>query len=160
MAAVKAIPTGYHAITPNLVVRDAAKAIDFYKKAFGANEKVRMPGPDGKGVLHAELEIGDSIIMLGEEMPGMGPKAPKGGGASPVSFYYYVENVDAAWKRAVDAGATVLMPLTDMFWGDRTGQLEDPFGHRWAPAQHVKDVTPEEVKKGQEAFFKKMAQPA
>jgi PhnB protein len=156
---VKAIPAGYHTITPNLVIRDAAKAIDFYKKAFGAEEKMRMPAPDGK-IMHAELKIGDSVVMLGEEMQGTGPRSPKGGSGSPVSFYVYVEKVDAAWKRALDAGATVQMPLQDMFWGDRTGQLEDPFGHRWSLAQHIKDMTPEEIKKGQEAFFKKMAQPA
>ncbi len=154
----KAIPKGYHTITPNLVIRDAAKAIDFYKKAFGAEETMRMPGPGGK-VMHAELKIGDSIVMLGDEMPEMGAKGPKAYGGSPVSFYVYVAKVDAAWKRAVDAGAKVVMPLADMFWGDRTGRLEDPFGHFWSLAQHVKDLTPEEIKKGQEAFFKQM-QPA
>jgi PhnB protein len=156
---VKAVPTGYHTVTPNLVVPDGAKAIDFYKKAFGAEEKLRMPGPDEK-IMHAELKIGDSVVMLGGEMSGMGPRSPQKGGSSPVAFYIYTDKVDAAWKRAVDAGATVLMPLQDMFWGDRTGQVEDPFGHRWSLAQHVKDMTPEEIKKGQEAFFKKMAQPA
>lgn len=155
---VKAIPKGYHTITPNLVIRDAAKAIDFYKKAFGAEVIAQMGGPGGK-VLHAELKIGDSIIMLGDEIPEMNTKGPKSYGGSPVSFYVYVEKVDAAWKRAVDAGAKTVMPLTDMFWGDRTGRLEDPFGHLWSLAQHVKDVTPEEMKKGQEAFFKQM-QPA
>jgi PhnB protein len=155
---VQAIPKGYHTITPNLVIRDAAKAIDFYKKAFGAEETVRMPGPGGK-VMHAELKIGDSIVMLGDEMPEMGSKSPKAYGGSPVSFYVYVEKVDAAWKRAVDAGAKTVKPLADMFWGDRTGWLEDPFGHLWSLAQHVKDITPEEMKKGQEAFFKQM-QPA
>ena len=152
MAKVKAIPEGYHTITPNLVVSDGAKAIDFYRKAFGAEEIVRMPGPGG-GVMHAELRIGNSVFMLGEEMPDMGAKSPKAYGGSPVSFYFYVENVDAAWDRAVKAGAKPVMPLADMFWGDRTGRLEDPFGHGWSPAQHVADLTPEEIKKGQEAFF-------
>ncbi len=152
---VNAVPKGYHTITPNLAVRDAARAIDFYKKALGAEELVRMPGPDGK-VMHAELKIGDSIVMLAEEMPEMGSKSPKAYGGSPVGFYLYVENVDAAWKRAVDAGAKVIMPLADMFWGDRTGRLEDPFGHSWSPAQHIKDPTPEEIKKGQDAFFAHM----
>ena len=157
-AKVKANPKGYHTITPNIVIRDAARAIDFYKKAFGAEETMRMPGPGGK-VVHAELKIGDSIVMLADEMPEMGSKSPKAYGGSPVNFYVYLGNVDAAWKRAVDAGAKVVMPLADMFWGDRTGRLEDPFGHSWSLAEHVKDVTPEEIKKGQEAFFKQM-QPA
>jgi PhnB protein len=152
MAKVQAIPTGYHAITPNLVVSDGAKAIDFYTKAFGAEEVMRMPGPRG-GIIHAELRIGDSMVMLGEEMPDMGAKSPKAYGGSPVSFYVYVQNVDAAWERAVKAGAKPVMPLADMFWGDRTGRLEDPFGHHWSLAQHVADLTPEEMQKGQEAFF-------
>jgi len=149
---LKAIPKGYHSVTPNLVVRDVAKAIDFYKKAFGAEEIARMPGPDGK-VVHAELRIGDSIVMLGDERPDMGSKSPKAYGGSSVNFYLYFEDVDAAWKRAVDAGAKPTMPLADMFWGDRTGKLEDPFGHSWSPAEHVKDLTPEQLKKGAEAFF-------
>jgi uncharacterized glyoxalase superfamily protein PhnB len=152
---VNAVPKGYHTITPNLGVRDATRAIDFYRKAFGAEELVRMPGPDGK-VMHAELKIGDSIVMLAEENPEMGSKSPKAYGGSPVSFYLYVQDVDAVWKRAVDAGAKPVMPLADMFWGDRTGRLEDPFGHSWSPAQHIKDLTPEEIKKGQDAFFAQM----
>jgi PhnB protein len=152
---VKAVPEGYHTITPNLVVQDAPKAIDFYKKAFGAEELVRMPGPDGK-VIHAEIKIGDSIVMLAEEMPDMGTRSPKAYGGSSVGFYFYVENVDALWKRAVEAGAKPIMPLMDMFWGDRTGRLEDPFGHSWSPAQHTRDLTPEEIKKGQDAFFAQM----
>jgi PhnB protein len=152
MAQVKAIPEGYRTITPNLVVTDGAKAIEFYKRAFGAEETVRMPGPGG-GVLHAELRIGDSIIMLGEEVPELGAKSPRAFGGSPVSFYVYFEDVDAAWERAVKAGAKPVRPLANMFWGDRTGRLEDPFGHTWSPAQHVADPTPEEIEKGQEAFF-------
>ena len=148
---VKAIPHGYHTITPHLLVREAAKAIDFYKKAFGAEELMRLPGPGGK-IMHAELRIGDSAVMLGDEMPEHGCKGPQSYGGSPVSFYLYFENVDAAWKRAVDAGGKTKMPLADMFWGDRTGQIEDPFGHLWSLAQHIKDLTPEEIKKGQEAF--------
>jgi uncharacterized glyoxalase superfamily protein PhnB len=103
--------------------------------------------------MHAELRIGDSVVMLGEEMPDMGAKSPKAYGGSPVGFYVYVENVDAAWERAVKAGAKPVMPLANMFWGDRTGRLEDPFGHNWSLAQHVEDLTPEEIKKGQEAFL-------
>jgi PhnB protein len=148
------IPQGYHTVTPNIVVNEAAKALEFYQKAFGAEETVRMPGPDGS-IMHAEFRIGDSTIMLADEMPDMGAKSPKAYGGTPVRFYVYLENVDAAWKRAVDAGAKTIMPLQDMFWGDRTGCLEDPFGHLWNLAQHVSDPTPEEMRKGQEAFLSK-----
>jgi uncharacterized glyoxalase superfamily protein PhnB len=155
MAKVKGVPPGFHTVTPNIVVTDGAKAIDFYARAFGAVESMRMPGPGG-GVMHAELKIGDSTIMLGEEMPDMGAKSPKAYGGSPVSFYVYLENVDAAWDRAVKAGAKPVMPLADMFWGDRTGRLEDPFGHYWSLAQHVEDPTPEEIARRQEAFYAQM----
>jgi uncharacterized glyoxalase superfamily protein PhnB len=119
----QAIPRGFHTVTPSIVVAGAAKALDFYKKAFGAEELSRFPGPDGNSIMHAEFKIGDSVIMLGDEMPDMGSRGPKLIGGSPVSFFIYGENVDAAWKRAVDAGATVVMPLADQFWGDRTGCL-------------------------------------
>jgi len=152
---VKAIPTGYHTITPNITVREAAKAIDFYKKAFGAEEVMRMPGPGGR-IMHAEMKIGDSRFMIADEMPEMGNKGPKSIGGSPVSFYVYFEHVDPAWKRALEAGAKETGPLDDMFWGDRTGRLEDPFGHTWVLAQHVKDVTPADMKAGQDAFLAKM----
>jgi PhnB protein len=152
MPQVKPIPEGYHTITPYLAVSNGAKAIEFYKQAFGAVEMVRMPAPGG-GVMHAELKIGDSMFMLGEEWPEALIKSPRTLGGSSVSFYFYIENVDAAWDRAVKAGARIVRPLADMFWGDRTGQLEDPFGHAWSPAQHVKDPTPEEIEKGQEEFF-------
>ena len=155
--AVRAIPEGYHTITPNIVVRDARKAIDFYKKAFGAEEIMSMPGPGGK-IMHAEIRIGNSRVMLADDMPEFGCKSPQALGGSPVSFYVYVENVDAAWKRAVDAGAKAGMPLSDMFWGDRTGKLEDPFGHSWNLAQHIKDLTPDQINKGQEEFMKQMQQ--
>jgi PhnB protein len=149
---VKPIPEGYHTVTPSLVVREGAKALEFYRRAFGAEEKMRMPGPDG-GIMHAEFRIGDSNIMLNDEMPDMGAKSPQSYGGTPVKFYVYVENVDAAWKRAVDAGAKPLVPLQDMFWGDRMGCVEDPFGHSWNLAQHIADPSPEEMRKGQEAFF-------
>jgi uncharacterized glyoxalase superfamily protein PhnB len=152
MTKVKAIPEGYHSITPNLIVSDGDKAIDFYKRAFGATELARMPAPGG-GVLHAELRIGNSVFMLGEENRDMGSKSPSTLGGTPLSLYVYVENVDAAWERALKAGGKPDMPLADMFWGDRAGWLTDPFGHAWALAQHVKDLTPEEIQKGQEAFF-------
>ena len=151
----QAIPKGYHTVTPSLVVAGAAKAIDFYKKAFGAEERMRFPAPDGT-IMHAELLIGDSIVMLADEMPDQGGRGPKSIGGTPVSFFVYRENVDAAWKQAVDAGATPIMPLADQFWGDRTGCLEDPFGHRWWLAQHIQDLTPEELQKGAESFFSQM----
>jgi PhnB protein len=155
MAKVKAVPQGYHTITPNLVVTDGARAIDFYRSALGAEEIARMPGPGG-GVMHAELRIGDSVFMLGEEMPDMGTRSPKSYGGSPVSLYVYFEDVDSAFDRAVKAGGKALMPLANMFWGDRMGALEDPFGHRWSLAQHISDPTPEEMQKGQEEFFAHM----
>jgi PhnB protein len=153
-----AIPKGYHTVTPSLFVAGAAKAIDFYKKALGAEELMRFPGPDGK-IMHAEIKVGDSIIMLADEMPDMGGRSPKSIGGTPVSFFVYGENVDAAWKRAVDAGAREVQPLADQFWGDRTGCLEDPFGHHWWLAQHLEDLTPEQIQKNAEAYFSQM-QPA
>jgi PhnB protein len=152
----EAIPKNYHTVTPSLMVNGAANAIDFYKKALGAEEIMRFPGPDGR-IMHAEIRIGDSVIMLGDEMPEQGARGPKSIGGTPVSFFVYRENVDAAWKRAIDAGAKEVMPLIDQFWGDRAGCLVDPFGHQWWLAQHVKDLTPEELHKAAEAFF---SQPA
>lgn len=151
----QAIPRGYHTVTPSLVVAGAAEAIDFYKKALGAEEIMRFPAPDGT-IMHAELRIGDSVIMLGEEMPEQGGRSPKSYGGTPVSFFVYQENVDAAWTRAVDAGAKPIMPLADQFWGDRSGCVEDPFGHQWWLAQHIEDLTPEEMQKRAEAFFSQM----
>ena len=148
----QAIPKGRHTVTPSLFVAGAAKAIDFYKKALGAEELMRFPMPDGT-IMYAEIRIGDSIIMLGDEMPEQGGRGPKSIGGTPVSFFVYGENVDAAWKRAVDAGAKPIVPLADQFWGDRTGCLEDPFGHQWWLAQHIKDLTPEELRKSAESFF-------
>ena len=152
----QAIPKGYHTLTPSIVVAGAAKAIDFYKKAFGAEEVMRFPAPDGS-IMHAELRIGDSMIMLGDEMPEQGGgRSPKSIGGTPVSFFVYGDDVDAAWKRAVDAGAKPIMPLADQFWGDRAGCLEDPFGHNWWLAQHVEDLTPEELRKRGEVYFSQM----
>jgi PhnB protein len=148
----KPIPDGYHTITPNVIVDDGASAMEFYKRAFGAQELMRMPGPDGR-IMHAELQIGDSRFMLCDEMPDMDVRSPKFYNGSPVGFYLYFEDVDKAWQRALDAGAKQVSPLEDMFWGDRTGRLQDPFGHKWTLAQHVQDLTPEEIEKGQEAFF-------
>jgi PhnB protein len=148
----QAVPTGYHTVTPSLVVADAAKAIEFYKKALGAEELMRFPGPDGS-IMHAEIRIGDSTVMLGDEMPDQGVRGPRSIGGTPVGFFVYGDDVDAAWKRAVDAGAREVMPLADQFWGDRTGCLEDPFGHRWWLAQHLRDLTPDELQKAAEEFF-------
>jgi uncharacterized glyoxalase superfamily protein PhnB len=144
MSTVKPVPDGFHSVTPHLVVRDAAKAIDFYTKAFGAKERFRMPGPGGV-VMHAELSLGDSIIMLGEECPEMGATSPQAIGGSPVSLMLYVKDVDASFARADEAGCTAQMPPTDMFWGDRYGKLSDPFGHQWALATHKEDVAPDEM---------------
>lgn len=146
MSAVKPVPDGYHTVTPYLVVRDAAAAIAFYAKAFGAEELFRMPGPGGV-VMHAELKLGDSIVMLGEESPQMGTSAPQTIGGSPVSLMVYLNDVDASFARAAQAGCTVEMPPTDMFWGDRYGKLQDPFGHHWSLATHQEDVSPEDMAK-------------
>lgn len=143
---VKAIPDGYHSITPYLVINGAAKAIEFYKKAFGAKEFMRMPGPDGK-IGHADLQFGDSHIMLADEYPEMGFRSPKTIGGTGVSILLYVEDVDKVFQQAVDAGATIQRPLEDQFYGDRMGTLEDPFGHVWSVATHIEDVSPEDMTK-------------
>jgi PhnB protein len=142
----KAIPDGYHNVTPYLIVNDAAAAIEFYKKAFGATELMRMPKPNGK-IGHAEIRIGDSPIMLADEAAEMGARSPRTFGGSPVSIFLYVDDVDTTFARAVDGGAKVQRPLADQFYGDRTGGVEDPFGHVWYIATHVEDVPPEEMKK-------------
>jgi PhnB protein len=146
MNTVKPIPEGSHTVTPYLICNGAADAIAFYKKAFNATEFVRMPGPNGR-VLHAEIRIGDSNVMLTDEMPERGCLSPKSLKGSPVTIHLYVENADAFVAQAVSAGATIKMPVTDMFWGDRYGQIEDPFGHQWSVATHTRDVTPEEMQK-------------
>jgi len=147
MSQVKPIPDGMHTVTPHLVCAGAAEAIEFYKKAFGAVEMGRVPGPQGK-LVHAMIRIGDSAVMLVDEFPewgGFGPKSLKG---SPVTIHLYVDNVDAAVDRAVAAGAKITMPVADMFWGDRYGTLEDPFGHHWSVATHVRDASPAEIEEG------------
>lgn len=154
--AVKPIPEGYHAITPYLTVRGGDRAIDFYKRAFGAREITRLNGPDGKSVMHAELQIGDSRFFLGDEMPGMESRSPQALGGSPAGIYLYVRDVDEAFARAVEAGATVKRPLENMFWGDRTGSLLDPFGHTWDLATRREDVSPQEMKRRGEAFVKSL----
>ena len=155
MCAVRAIPEGYHSITPTLVCNNAAKAIDYYKEVFQAKEISRMAGP-GNTIGHAELQIGDSRFMLSDEFPGVA-HAP---GADPItssSLFVYTDNVDAMFDRAVKAGGKVEMPLANQFWGDRYGKVRDPFGHQWGLAQHVEDVSPEEMKKRAEEWTAKMS---
>jgi PhnB protein len=142
--ATQPIPEGYHTVTPYLAVDDATEAIEYYTKAFGAKERVRMETPDGK-VGHAELEIGDSLVMLSDPFPQASTKPPNELGGTSVSVFMYVEDVDAVVKQAVDAGATVTMEVADQFWGDRFGSVKDPFGHLWSIATHVEDVPPEEM---------------
>ena len=154
---VNPIPKGFHTITPALVARNADRAIDFYKRAFGAEEVSRMPGPDGKTVMHAELRIGDSTFFLGDEMPGMGYVSPEALKGTSQSLHLYVQDVDAAFDRAIKAGATVKMPVADMFWGDRYGKVTDPFGHEWGLGTHKEDVDPQEMEKRAKAAFAQMS---
>lgn len=154
---VKAVPEGCHTVTPHLAVRGADRAIEFYKKAFGAEELMRMPTPDGKTLMHAELRIGDSRIFLSDEFPDMGCRSPQSLGGATSALHLYVEDVDAAFNRAVAAGAQVRMAVADMFWGDRYGKVVDPFGHEWGMATHKEDLTPEEIRKRADAFFAQMA---
>jgi uncharacterized glyoxalase superfamily protein PhnB len=153
MTAVQPIPSEFHTLTPHLVVYDANAAIDFYKRAFGAEELTRMPGPDGKSIIHASVRIGDSILMMSEECREYGGFAPTALGGSPVTIHLYVENVDAVVERAVLNGAKLEMPVTDMFWGDRYGKVTDPFGHHWSVATHIKNVTPAEMKEAMKQQF-------
>ncbi|MEE8143413.1 MAG: VOC family protein [Planctomycetota bacterium] len=140
---VKAVPDGFRTVTPHLIVNDGNAAIEFYKRAFNAEELCRMPGPEGK-VMHAELKIGDSVVMLADEFGGASA-APKSLNGTTFTCHLYVEDADAAFQRAVEAGAQVIMPVTDMFWGDRYGKVKDPFGHEWSVATHTEDLTPEEI---------------
>ncbi len=152
MGTVKAIPAGYRTVTPYLTIKNGANALEFYKKAFGATEIYKLMMPDGR-LGHAEIRLGDSMIMLGDEFPEYGGKAPETLGGSPVSIYLYVEDVDAFFKRALAAGAKERKPVMDQFYGDRSGQLEDPFGHLWWVATHKEDVAPEEIQKRMQAMF-------
>ncbi len=151
------IPEGFHSVTPSLIVRDAAKAIDFYKRALGAQELVRMPGPDGK-IMHAEIKIGDSIIFLGEENPQMGAKSPQTLGGCTDTLSVYVPNVDDVFKQAISTGAKETMPVADQFWGDRYGTFVDPFGYQWGIATHKEDLNPQEMQERAQQFFSSMAQ--
>ena len=155
---VKPVPEGYHTVTPYLVVKDAKRALAYYSKAFGAETKMSMPTPDGR-IMHAEVRIGDSMIFVSDELLDMAPKikAPEStGGTVTGSIFLYVPDVDVVFKRAVDAGAEVIMPVTDMFWGDRFGKVVDPFGHHWGIATHKEDVTPQEMEKRSAEFTRKM----
>lgn len=143
---VQPIPEGYHSVTPYLVVAGSAAAIDFYRQAFGATELMRFPGPDGK-VAHAEIRVGDSVIMLADEAPDWGAFGPKTVGGTPVTLMVYVPDVDAVVAQAVEAGAKLTRPVEDKFYGDRSGRIEDPFGHLWDVSTHVEDVAPDELQR-------------
>ena len=150
--AVQAVPEGHHTVTPQLSIEGAAKAIDFYKQALGAEEIMRAPDPSGQKIWHATLRIGNSLIFVNDVFPEMGPGAEQ----SRSSLWLYLPDVDASYKRAVDAGATGAMPPADTFWGDRMSVIRDPFGQRWTFATHVKDMTPEEIKAAEQAFVEEM----
>ena len=152
---VKPIPEGCRTVTPYMVVRGADQAIAFYKKAFGAQEIMCMRGPGGQGVMHAEIKIGDSPVMLADEFPEMDARGPQALGGTPVGLCIYVENVDALFDRAVTAGAKVLRPVVDQFYGDRSGTVADPFGHKWTIATHKEDVPPEEMQRRMAAMTPK-----
>ena len=155
----KAIPEGYYAVAPSFTFKDSKKAIEFYKKAFGAKVLDLFPNPAGRGIMHATIQIGNSIIMMGDENPG-GENCPKSAetlGNSPIGLYVYVTDADATFKQAAAAGAVAAMPMADMFWGDRAGNIKDPFGYSWMIATHKQDLTEGEIKKGADAFFAQMA---
>ncbi len=155
--AVSPIPQGAHTLTPNLVLRECAKAIEFYKRALGAQEVLRMPSPDGKAIWHAHLRIGDSSVYLNDENPPMSRPAPTAQAPAPVTLWLWVPDADAAYRKALDAGARSTMEPADMFWGDRCAGVADPYGYQWSFATHKKDLTPEEMRKAGEAFARQMA---
>ncbi len=157
-AKIDPIPKGYQTVTTSIVVRNAAQAIDYYKKAFGAKEMFRMTLPDGNTVMHAELKIGDSVFMMGDEMPQMKSMSPQSIGGTSMSFYTYVKDVDKVFNQAVAAGATVAMPVTDMFWGDRMGQLMDPYGHMWSLASRKRNLSKKEMNRAAQEWMAQMAQ--
>ncbi len=152
----KSIPDGYHSVTPYLIVKGAAAAIDFYKHAFGSTELMRMPSPDGR-IGHAEIKIGNSALMLADEHPQMGYKSPQSLGGSAVSMMVYVDRVDEVFQRAMEKGAKELQPVKDQFYGDRSGTLQDPFGHTWTIATHIEDIAPEEMRRRAEKFMQASA---
>jgi PhnB protein len=152
----KPIPAGYHTLTPSIIVSDAVEAIEFYKKALGAQEQDRFEGPGGE-IMHATIKIGDSLLMLSEENPTWNTQSPKTLGGTPSGIFVYVENVDQAFEKAVKAGAQVIMPVMNQFWGDRMGAFFDPYGHKWNIATHVQDLTNEEIQRRGQEFMKEMA---
>lgn len=154
---VKAIPEGFHTVTPCLTLKDSLRAVAFYKKAFGAKELEISPTPDGKSTMNAMIGIGDSIVMMGDEQPGQDCKSAESLGASPIGLYVYVQDADAAFKQAVKAGATAVTPMADMFWGDRCGTVKDPFGYAWTVATHVCELSEDEIQEGAKAFMAKAA---
>ena len=156
-AKVQPIPPGFRTVTPYLIIKGAAQAIDFYERAFGARERCRFPGPDGKTIAHAEVVIGDSIVMLADEFPEFGHTSPQTLRGTPVSFTLYVEDADAAFEQAVAAGATVKQPLETKFYGDRSGCVTDPFGHQWTLMTHVEDVSAGEMERRLAAFYAGLA---
>lgn len=157
-AKVSPIPEGFHTVSPHMVIRNASAAIDFYKKAFGAEEIMRMTDPTGKGIMHAEIKIGNSMIMIVDEMPDMKIcVSPEKLGGTTIGMTIYCEDTDAMFQRAIDAGATEVMKPVDMFWGDRYSKLTDPYGHIWEICTHIEDVSPEECGKRAEKFFAEMA---
>ena len=149
-------PEGYHSVTASFTFKDSKKALDFYQKAFGAKVLDLMKSPDGQGIMHATMQIGNSIMMMGDEKPGMSCQSAETLGSSPISLYVYVPDADAAFKKATAAGGTVVMPIGDMFWGDRAGTIKDPFGYTWMIATHKQDLTNDQIQKGAEAFFAQM----
>jgi uncharacterized glyoxalase superfamily protein PhnB len=156
MAGTNPMPQGMHTITPNLVIRGCADAIEFYKRALGAEELSRFPAPDGKSIWHAELKVGDSVFFVNDEMPGMGPAAPTASNPVPVTMWLYVPDTDASHRKAVDAGAKSTMEPADMFWGDRCSSVADPYGYLWSFATHQKDMSVDEMKRAGEEFARSM----
>lgn len=152
---VESIPEGYSTVTPHLVIRGAVEAIDFYKKAFGAEEIYRQMTPEGQAVLHAALKFGNSVLMLCDEFPKGDCNAPKSLNGTTVAMHLYVEDADRAFQRAIEAGCTASMPIMDAFWGDRYGKVKDPFGHVWSIATRIAEVSPEEINRAADAYFKK-----
>lgn len=153
----KPVPDGYHSVTPSFTFKDSKKAIEFYKKAFSAKVLDIFPNLTGPGIMHATIQIGNSIVMMGDETAAGGCKSAETLGSSPVSFFVYVPDADAAFKQAVAAGCTVAMPIAEMFWGDRAGSVKDPFGYSWMVATHKQDLSQDQIRKGAEAFFSQMA---
>lgn len=156
MPKIRPIPDGFRSVTPSLIVPNATKALEFYAKAFGAETLMRMPGPDGETTMHAEMRIGDSIVMLCDENPDWGCKAPGSLGGSAGSLHLYVDDADALFARALEAGCETTMPLMNAFWGDRYGKVKDPFGHEWGIATHVEDVRPEDMPRRMQEWFASM----